>query len=704
MLPDSGGSIHLENVGRTDLFTHRNLRVFLALSLAFVSSSLAQEVRKPDAASPATSEQAKKNGTTSTAAEEKADREGQHDAAKKAARKAQEAAKKAQKAPLKASSSKSALKQDKTIGQSEASKKLRANWDSPELRAPKKGYPWIEHEGYLRMRADMFHGFDLGTFDPQNRTGTSPFYPPLTEIDETGDLSRGGTDSLFGQGAESLSSANIRFRYQPTIHVSESLRINTTLDVFDNLVLGSTPFGGPHASRYNTAESDTFALPDPAIGLFNDSQRPTDSGINGQREAIRVKHLWGEWKSPLASVAFGRMPNHWGLGIMANAGQCIDCDFGDAVDRLMGTILLFDTYLAIGWDFADEGAVGFSGDQNFQNQPYGQPFDLDQRDDISQYTIAIFRRPVSRKEKQMRRRKLYEKHEIAFDWGLYNVIRSQTLESGYNLDGLGAGQPLEYQLFRVDGFTYSPDLWLDLNWVPDSTTTYRLQLEVVGVFGTVEEVPQLFDQDRVICPDGTDPANGGCDGEAIEQRKRDVNRFGYALEFDATNGAFEWGFHHGMASGDENEGFGYLRNSEIQSAGSQTAIPDQSLTALRFDRDYHVDLILFRELIGGVTNAMYFKPYLGYRFIDQTSEKWGFKLSALYGHALEAEATPGDDPSLGVELDLEVYIHEIDRFQLRFMYGLLLPMSAFDRVNENGVVIAEPETAQTLQALIGIEF
>ena len=122
MLPDSGGSIHLENVGRTDLFTHRNMRVFLALSLAFVSSSLAQEVRKPDAASPATSEQAKKNGTTSTAAEEKADREGQHDAAKKAARKAQEAAKKAQKAPLKASSSKSALKQDKTIGQSEASK------------------------------------------------------------------------------------------------------------------------------------------------------------------------------------------------------------------------------------------------------------------------------------------------------------------------------------------------------------------------------------------------------------------------------------------------------------------------------------------------------------------------------------------------------------------------------------------------------
>ena len=75
-----------------------------------------------------------------------------------------------------------------------------------------------------------------------------------------------------------------------------------------------------------------------------------------------------------------------------------------------------------------------------------------------------------------------------------------------------------------------------------------------------------------------------------------------------------------------------------------------------------MDLILFRELIGGVTNAVYFKPYLGYRFIDQTSEKWGFKLSALYGHALEAEATPGDDPSLGVELDLEVYMQNLIGF------------------------------------------
>jgi uncharacterized protein (TIGR04551 family) len=632
-----------------------------------------------------------------------ADEEGQHDAAKKAAMAAKTAADKKSTSSKavpkpKTKKTKQSLKQ---ASSSDEANKLRPNWESPILRAPKMGFPWIEHHGYLRTRADLFHGFDLGTYDSTARVGTSPFLPPLTELDENGNLHPGESTNRFGQGAESLSSANIRFRYQPTIHVSESLRINTTMDILDNMVLGSTPVGGPHASRTNGSEADVYALPDPAVALFNDSQKPTDSGVTDLRDSVRIKHLWGEWTSPLGALAFGRMPNHWGLGIMSNAGQCLDCDFGDTVDRLMGTMLLLDTYLAVGWDFADEGAVGFSGEQTFRNQGFGQPYDLEQRDDVSQYTVAIFRKPVSRKEKQTRMRQLYEQRAPSFDWGIYNIIRSQTVESGYTLDGLSTDNAFQYQLFEVDGFTYSPDLWLDINYVPDADSSYRLQMEMIGVFGSIEEVPQQYALEATACLDGGDPEETDCG--PIEQRRRDIDRFGYALEFDAKHGAFDWGFHHGLASGDKDEGFGYLSNSELRAPDGGLISPDQSLTALRFDRDYHVDLILFRELIGGVTNATYFKPYVGYRFIDHPSEVWGFQLSAVYGHALEAQATPGNDASLGLEFDLELYIHEIDRFQLRFMYGLLLPMSAFDRLNESGAVI-EPETAQTLQTLIGIEF
>ena len=35
------------------------------------------------------------------------------------------------------------------------------------------------------------------------------------------------------------------------------------------------------------------------------------------------------------------------------------------------------------------------------------------------------------------------------------------------------------------------------------------------------------------------------------------------LEFDARNGDLYWGFHHGLASGDGEQGFGYLDQAEL---------------------------------------------------------------------------------------------------------------------------------------------
>ena len=49
-----------------------------------------------------------------------------------------------------------------------------------------------------------------------------------------------------------------------------------------------------------------------------------------------------------------------------------------------------------------------------------------------QYTIAIFRRPVSAKEQENRRKRLYTDRKVGFDWGVSNVIRTQTLESTFN--------------------------------------------------------------------------------------------------------------------------------------------------------------------------------------------------------------------------------------------------------------------------------
>ena len=112
---------------------------------------------------------------------------------------------------------------------------------------------------------------------------------------------------------------------------------------------------------------------------------------------------------------------------------------------------------------------------------------------------------------------------------------------------------------------------------------------------------------------------------------------------------------------------------------------------------------MFRELIGGVTNATYFKPYFGYDFVQRPKEIWGFKLSGIYAFALEPEATPGRESPLGLELDAELYIKKAKKFHWSLAYGLLFPMAAFNLIEENGTVL-EPTIAQTIQMVIALEF
>jgi|GEM_PF-311230 len=583
---------------------------------------------------------------------------------------------------------------------------LNANWNLATSTIAKVGFPWVENHGVFRFRADLFVNFDLDTYQSTGQS-SSPFLPPLTEIDQAGTQQL--ENSSHGRDGESQSSANIRLRYQPTIHISDSLRIRTTVDVLDNVVLGSTPDSGPRAARVDTTSTsanDVYARTDVPLEIFEDGQRPPESGVNAWQDSVRVKRLWAEWNSRLGLLSVGRMPSHWGLGLIANNGNCLDCDFGDSVDRVLAVTQIFDTYLALSWDFPAEGATGFSGTQNARNQPAGQAYDLDQRDDMNQFVISIFKKPSSREELEARNRTLNVDRKPVFDWGVYNLLRSQTLEWGYlSAQGLPPLQPInpsDIRLYELDAFTYTPDIWFDYQYRPSKDETYRVRFEGAATFGSIEEVPQYHGQKTEECiGENQNLSLDLC--ESTKPRRRDIQRFGYALEFDAQNDQLFWGFHHGLATGDSTGGFGVLDRSELPNdfEGSDY---DEDLTAFRFDRDYHVDMIMFREMVGAVTNATYYKPYLKYHFIHEPKEAWGFQLSSIYGHAMDAEATPGKAGPLGLEFDLELFIHEFDRMRWSMTYAVFFPMEGFNLVDEKGDLLAEATTAQSIQMLMGFEF
>lgn len=578
---------------------------------------------------------------------------------------------------------------------------LQANWDAAASPSAKVSFPWFEHHGYFRTRGDLFYNLDLDTYDPATRQGSSGVLPPLTELDESGPQHpESDENATFRKGADTLTSANMRFRYQPTLHISESLRVRSTFDILDNVVFGSTPDGGPRSAA--------FSRPDLELEFFSQSQRSPSAGVDAWQDAIRVKHLWGEWNAPLGLLAAGRMQAHWGLGMVVNGGGCIDCDFGDSVDRIMGMTQLFGTYVAASWDFPAEGPTGMPGVQTTRSESGGQAYDLDQRDDVNQWTISIFQKPHSLEEKKLRAAALAEYGTPIFDWGVHAIIRNQSLETTFT-GGLPVEDGSSFQLREIDAFTVTPDLWLDFQYRPSASTGVRVQFEGALVFGDIQEVPQQFGQENEICSDPSEPNVEDCTERVITPRTRDILRFGYALEIDARYDSLNYGIHHGLASGDDQEGFGFLDRNRLDE--TDLGDYDDTLSLFRFDRDYHVDLILFRQVLGGISNAAYFKPYVGYDIVDETDEAWGFQLSAMYAFAMESRATTGNASALGLEFDVEAYIHEFDRFRLSLAYGLLYPFSGMDvRIDNIGVEgqrtfeTLDAGVAHTLQLFLGMEF
>ena len=94
--------------------------------------------------------------------------------------------------------------------------------DSEAVESLKQRVNLFQPHGYLRMRGEFFNNMRLGRgADP---AGNFLFPGPF-----------------IGTGNNSQSDANFRFRFEPTLAVSEDLSIYFQADILDNILLGSSP-------------------------------------------------------------------------------------------------------------------------------------------------------------------------------------------------------------------------------------------------------------------------------------------------------------------------------------------------------------------------------------------------------------------------------------------------------------------------------
>jgi hypothetical protein len=200
----------------------------------------------------------------------------------------------------------------------------------------------IDWEGYFRSRGNFHYNLDLSR-------NSSP------EI-------RGFTD--------------VRFRLNPTFYITDTVRVKSSLNFLDG-VLGGAPFRGDSytnpAQSYNryvdTAQAEGTVgrpLTTPTQTAYGGTFAAGGSVQSSGVVPITLRRAWLELDIPFGVVKVGRMPNHFGLGIFANAGDDPQQEVGSSRDRIMYETTLGEYYLEAGVGWLVEGLLDSAQDDSLE--------------------------------------------------------------------------------------------------------------------------------------------------------------------------------------------------------------------------------------------------------------------------------------------------------------------------------------------------
>ena len=182
-------------------------------------------------------------------------------------------------------------------------------------------------------------------------------------------------------------------------------------------------------------------------------------------------------------------------------------------------------------------------------------------------------------------------------------------------------------------------------------------------------------------------------------------QLGLAVESDVNVGVGKIGFDLGYASGDSAPGFGAFpaagQSATIpgQFDGPQASAPgDRTVDNFRFHPDFHIDQILFREIIGTITDAVYLRPHAKMTLLEVGGGHLEAGAALIASWAVEATSTLSGQRALGIELDPELRYVSRDGFALTLDYGVLAPGAAFDNTT------LKAQTAQSFRVRAGFAF
>ena len=467
----------------------------------------------------------------------------------------------------------------------------------------------VELSGYLRTRGEALYNLDL---DRGLQPNGQPIFP-VPQSDPT---------------AQTLTHWDMRWRTDVHLYAPGSMvGVKARIDVLDNLALGSLPEGIPSATLTQRSPADV----------------------------VRMRRAYGELVLPFGLLAAGRMGTHWGLGMVANGGDCLDCDSADASDRVAFITPLFDHIFALAYDFS---ATGPQVPRPNQSRTIG----IEPTTDVRTVTFAWLHWKDD--AARLRRR---QAGKTTVEYGSYITHRWQDNDVPSTYVAIAqptnpfsnGGSGVMTRGFRASAF----DGWARLTF-----PWGRVEAEAVFLTATIDQpsvVPGLLLRD---------PVKSKQVGAALQS------------ELGPIDSLVTGGLDAGYASGNAAPGFGVRQSPNAAAARPGDIDGPQAIHSgvnridnFKMHSDFRIDRILFREIIGAVTGAVYARPHARVRLMRAQSAELSANAAFIASRAVEASATPSGKAPLGVEVDPSL-IFETHSFLAALDYGVLFPLSGFDNV------------------------
>ena len=470
------------------------------------------------------------------------------------------------------------------------------------------------------------------------------------------DVSVKSADDVGGRlkGLKSTGYLEHTLRLSPSIAFRKMAVLKMDFDVLDNVIWGD-----------NNAVA--------ALPLF--AGAPTNTERFGTEQAsIKTRRAWLELQVPIGILKVGRMPSHWGMGLLANNGDGLANDLGDyyrgsTIDRILFATRPLQIIKTI---------MGSSKPKS--NLVMALAYDKLVDDAIDDIDPDSERACTSCSPQIL----LARPNDDVDEWVGVLVYKDEKANILASSDLVQIGT---YVVHRIQKTTQSKV------WVIDGHTKLRL-----GDFGLESEVVWIK---------GTSSAING-------ENPKDIDILGGVGRLGYYRKAYDIEFESGYAPGDKDP-------------------TDTSFSGYPFHSDFNVGLILYNEVLaartarvwsqelrglwsnGGVYNSFYINPKMRWR----PSEKMTLFLGFLWARADEdngaiwGESLPpsnASDLDLGYEVDAAIRYDFAGRTHFKLATGILVPgrglwKDVAPEVRDLQITDADKaENAYTIQARLGFEF